>query len=324
MVKLPDLEAMAIFAKVVETHGITAAARDLGLSAPTISKALTRLEIRLGSRLFNRTSRRLVLTDAGRTLAGPAAALLADAEAAETTMVAQSATPRGSVRLAAPMSFGVQKVAPILPDFMARYPEVSIDLHLSDALVDVIGDGFDIALRIGELPDSSLLARRLAPVPGMILAAPAYLDRRGRPEHPAQLADHDCFAYAYLRTRDAWHFSNATGEQVTVRPSGSLRVNNGEAMLPAAIAGMGIAALPAFVARAALADGRLEQILPEWHASRASLFLLTPPSGPRPLRVQALADHLAAHLSRGDARRTPDARRAGPVHRPARGSAKDR
>src|SRR6202012_4364352 len=167
-------------------------------------------------------SRRLVLTDAGRTLATPAAALLADAEAAETAMVAQSATPRGSVRLAAPMSFGIQEVAPLLPNFMARYPEVSIDLHLSDALVDVIGDGFDLVLRIGQLPDSSLLARRRAPVTVMIVASPAYLDRRGRPAHPAELAGHDCFGYAYQRTRDVWHFSNAAGEQVTVRPSGRL------------------------------------------------------------------------------------------------------
>jgi DNA-binding transcriptional LysR family regulator len=298
MSKLPDMEAMAIFAKVVETRGITAAAADLGLSAPTISKALTRLEKRLGSRLFNRTSRRLVLTDAGRDLADRATRLLADAEAAESALVAQSATPRGTVRLAAPMSFGVREVAPILPAFLAIYPDVAIDLHLSDALVDVIGDGFDVALRIGELPDSSLLARRLAPMPGMIVAASTYLDRRGWPTHPAQLTDHDCFAYAYLRTRDTWHFSNEAGEQITVRPSGPLRVNNGDAMLPAAIAGLGIAALPAFLAGAAVADGRLQQILPDWRASQASLYLMTPPAGPRPVRVQVLVDFLARRLSR--------------------------
>jgi DNA-binding transcriptional LysR family regulator len=292
------MEAMAIFAKVVETRGITAAAIDLGLSAPTISKALARLEKRLGSRLFNRTSRRLVLTDAGISLAERAARLLADAEAAESALVAQSATPHGTVRLAAPMSFGIREVAPILPDFLARYPEVLIDLHLSDALVDVISDGFDLALRIGELPDSSLLARRLAPVPGMIVAAPSYLQRRGRPLHPAQLAGHDCFTYAYLRTRDAWRFVNAVGEQVTVRPSGPFRVNNGDAMLPAVIAGLGIAALPAFLAHEALQDGRLEVILADWCASQASLYLVTPPAGPRPVRVQVLADFLARRLSR--------------------------
>ncbi|MDR3529699.1 MAG: LysR family transcriptional regulator [Rhodopila sp.] len=298
MSKLPDMEAMAIFAKVVETRGITAAANDLGLSAPTVSKALARLEQRLGSRLLNRTSRRLVLTDAGRQLADRAARLLADAEAAEDAMVAQSAAPHGLVRVAAPMSFGLGKIAQILPEFLALYPEVSIDLHLSDALVDVIGDGFDMALRIGVLPDSSLLARRLAPVSRMIVAAPAYLERRGRPSHPAQLADHDCFGYAYLRTRDAWHFSNAAGESVTVRVTGSLRVNNGDALLPAVIAGLGIADLPGFIARDPVADGRLETILPEWSASRSSLYLLTPPTGPQPARIKVLADFLTRRLSR--------------------------
>jgi DNA-binding transcriptional LysR family regulator len=298
MSRLPDMEAMAIFAKVVETRGISSAAADLGLSAPTVSKALARLEQRLGSRLVNRTSRRFALTDAGHALADRAARLLADAEAAQDVLLAQSATPRGLVRLAAPMSFGVSELSPILPDFLEQYSEVSIDLHLSDALVDVIGDGFDMALRIGELVDSSLLARRLAPVPGMLVASPSYLNRRGRPAHPADLADHDCFAYAYLRTRDAWHFTSQTGETVAVRPAGRLRVNNGDAALPAVVAGLGIAAMPDFIVRPAVADGRLEQILPCWRGSQSSLYLITPPNGPRPARVQVLADFLIQRLSR--------------------------
>lgn len=298
MSKLPDFEAMAIFAKVVEARGINAATADLGLSAPTISKALARLEKRLGSRLFNRTSRRLILTDAGRELANLAVRLLADAEAAEGALIAQSATPRGTVRLAAPMSFGIREVAPLLPDFLTAYPDVCIDLHLSDALVDVVGDGFDIALRIGELPDSSLLARRLAPIPSVIVAAPAYLKQFGRPAHPMDLAAHDCFAYAYLRTRDAWHFANAAGEKVTVRPSSRLRVNNGDAMLPAVLGGLGIAGMPAFLARDALTDGRLEPILAEWITSQSSLYMLSPPAGPRPARVLVLGDFLTRRLSR--------------------------
>jgi DNA-binding transcriptional LysR family regulator len=297
MSRLPDMEGMAIFAKIVETRGITAAATELGLSAPTVSKALVRLEQRLGSRLLNRTSRRFALTDAGHALADRAARLLADADAAQDALLAQSATPRGSVRLAAPMSFGLSGVAPILPDFLERYPEVSVDIHLSDALVDVIGEGFDIALRIGELLDSSLRARRLAPMPSMLVASPAYLNRRGRPAHPADLANHDCVAYAYLRTRDTWHLTNEAGETVAVRPSGRLRANNGEAALPAVIAGLGIAAMPEFITRRAVADGRLEPILPHWSGSRSSLYLITPPNGPRPARVQALADFLVQRLS---------------------------
>jgi DNA-binding transcriptional LysR family regulator len=305
MPKLPDLEAMAIFARIVETRSITAAAADLGLSAPTVSKALTRLERRLGSRLLNRTSRRFALTDAGNALADRAAQLLADAEAAQDAILAQSATPRGLVRMAAPMSFGVSEVAPILPDFLQQNPEVSIDLHLSDALVDVIGDGFDLALRIGTLQDSSLLARRLAVVPGMLVAAPAYLQRHGTPAHPADLATHACFGYAYLRSRDTWHFANAAGEQVSVRPSGRLRVNNGDAMLPAAIAGLGIAALPEFIARSALAAGTLQPILWDWHGPEANLYLVTPPNGPRPVRVQVLADFLTRRLAHTRTERSP-------------------
>lgn len=296
MSALPDLEAIAIFAKVVEARGISAAAADLGLSAPTVSKAIGRLEKRLGSRLFNRTSRRLSLTGAGQQLAGRAAQLLADAEAAESALIAQSATPRGPIRLAVPMSFGIRRIAPILPDFMVRYPEISIDLHLSDALVDLVADNFDIALRIGQLPDSSLQARSLAPVPGLIVAAPAYLDRRGRPAHPSELVHHDCFGYAYSRTRDAWHLVNAAGEEVTVRPSGRLRVNNGDAVLPALIAGLGVSALPSFITQGAVAEGLLEPVLPGWTGFEASLYLLTPSGGPRPARVQALIGFLVERL----------------------------
>src|SRR4029079_16960778 len=151
--------------------------------------------------------------------------------------------PRGLVRLPVPMTFGIKAVGPILPDFLNLDPEVSIDLHLSDATVDLIGEGFDAGLRIARLPDSSLIARRLCAMPRYTVAAPAYLKRHGRPTRRSHLAEHKCFGYAYLSTPGIWHYTNAAGEQASVRPAGQLRVNNGEAVLPSVLAALGIAAL---------------------------------------------------------------------------------
>jgi len=298
MTRLPDFEALAIFAKVVELRSFAAAASDLTLSKATVSKAVTRLEARLGARLFNRTSRRLALTDAGHRLAERAAQLLADGEAAENEALAQSAAPRGLVRLAVPMTFGVKVIAPLLPDFLAAYPEVSIDLHLSDAMVDLIGEGFDAGVRIASLPDSSLVARRLCAMPRYTVAAASYLARYGRPTHPMHLAEHRCFGYAYLSTPNVWSYTNAQGEQAAVRPSGPLRVNNGEAVLPAVIAGLGIADLPEFIVGDAIAAGEVEVILQGWHQREGAVHLVMPPGGPRPARVEVLAAFLADRLAR--------------------------
>ncbi|HKS19913.1 MAG TPA: LysR family transcriptional regulator [Bradyrhizobium sp.] len=304
MANLPDFEALAIFAKVVELRSFAAAATELALSKATVSKAVSRLEERLGARLFNRTSRRLALTDAGHKLAERAARLLSDGEAAESEALAQSATPRGLVRLAVPMTFGIKEVAPLLPEFFAAYPEVSIDLHLSDATVDLIGEGFDAGLRIARLPDSSLIARRLCAMPRYTVAAPSYLKRHGRPTHPMHLAEHKCFGYAYLPTQGVWHYTNASGEQASVRPAGQLRVNNGEAVMPALLAGLGIADLPEFIVGDAIRSGEVEVILKGWHQPEGAVHLVTPPGGPRPARVEALADFLTRQFAKGKKRRS--------------------
>jgi DNA-binding transcriptional LysR family regulator len=302
MSKLPDLEGLAIFAKVVEARSFSGAAEELRLSKATVSKAISRVEARLGTRLFNRTSRRLALTDSGRRLAERAARILAEGEAAESDAVAQSASPRGLVRLAAPMSFGLSQVAPLLPEFLTNFPEITIDLHLSDAVVDLIGDGFDAVLRIASLPDSSLLARRLCGVSRFLVASPAYLARRGRPTHPLHLAEHSCLGYAYLPNPDIWRFFNAAGEEAAVRPAGPLRANNGDALTPALLAGLGLAVQPDFIVREALADGRLEAVMTDWAPRPAALHMITPPGGPRPARIEVLGDFLAKRLARPNVR----------------------
>jgi DNA-binding transcriptional LysR family regulator len=302
MSKLPDFEGLAIFAKVLQMRSFARAAADLQLSKATVSKAVSRLERRLGTRLFNRTSRRLSLTEAGKQLAERAQHILAEGELAESEGVASAAAPRGHVRLAAPMSFGVLRVAPILPEFLERYPDVSIDLHLSDAQVDLIGEGYDAAIRIAALPDSSLVARTLAAMPRYLVAAPGYLAKFGRPDHPQQLTEHRCVCYAGS-TGDAWRFTRADGETIAVRPSGPLRVNNGDAMMPLLVGGGGLGILPDFIVREALDDGRLEIVLPDWDVGGGAVHWVTPPGGPRPKRVEVLGDFLAEKLARRRANR---------------------
>ena len=296
MSKLPDFEGLAIFAKVVQARSFVSAATELRLSKATVSKAIGRIENKFGARLFNRSARRLALTEAGRQLYDRAAHILAEGEAAENEGLAQSALPRGHVHLTAPMSFGVLRVAPILPEFLELYPDVTVDLHLSDAHVDLIGEGYDAGIRIASLPDSSLIARILAPVSRYLVAAPRYLSKYGRPTHPLRLSEHRCITYVSTQG-ETWHFTNAAGETATMRPAGPFRVNNGDAMLPALTAGIGLGILPDFILHEALADGRLEVVLPEWILSGGSVHWLTPPGGHRPKRVEVLGDFFQRKLS---------------------------
>jgi DNA-binding transcriptional LysR family regulator len=314
MAKLPDFEGLAIFAKVVELRSFVGAATELKLSKGTVSKAVSRIEARLGARLINRTSRQFALTDAGRQLSGRAAHILAEGEAAEDATLAQATVPRGLVRLAAPISFGVQHVAPLLPEFLASYPEVSVDLHLNDAMVDLIGEAFDAAIRLAVLPDSSLVARRICEMPRYLVGSPSYLDKHGRPRHPLHLAEHRCIVYSYSMTAETWRFTK-DGKSATVRPSGPLRVNNGDAMMPALIGGAGLGILPEFILRDALATRLVEKLLPDWSIPLGAVYWLTPPAGPRPKRVEVLGDFLVAKLA-GHAKRGTRAAPAG-TPRPA-------
>jgi len=297
MSKLPDLEGLAVFAKVVELRSFAAAADELAMSKATVSKAVTRLEARLGARLFNRTSRRLALTDAGQSLVERATRVLAEAQAAEEEASSQSSAPRGLVRMAVPMSLGITSLAPVLPGFFEAYPEVSVDLHLSDATIDLVGMGFDLALRVAALPDSSLVARRLRAVKRHAVASPEYWERHGRPTHPAGLAEHRGLTYGHQSAPETWRFQRG-GEEASVRPRSVIRANNGDVLVPSLVAGVGVAVLPDFIVGAALADGRLEEILSDWTAAPIALHLVMPPGGPRPARVEALAGYLGKVLGR--------------------------
>ena len=297
MSTLPDFEGLAMFAKVAEERSFAGAARALGVSVATVSRAVARLEERLGARLLNRTSRQLALTELGRTIADSALRVWQEAELAEGTARELAAQPRGLVRLAVPMSFGLRWVAPLMPAFFADYPDVEVDLHLSDAVVDIVGQGFDAALRIAVLPDSSLVAKKLSPVAQVLVAAPAYLERCGTPRHPAELSAHACLGYAYRARGDVWRFTDAQGEETSIKPAGPLRVTNADALLPTVLAGVAIAEFPEFIAAEYVRDGRLVPILQEWTLARGGLYFVTPSARTRPAKVEALAEFFVRHLS---------------------------
>lgn len=291
--RLPDFEAWAMFAAVVEHRSFTDAARALSVSKATVSKAVTRLEQHLDTSLLNRTSRRLALTESGQRLADHARRILAEGEAAEEAARDETAALAGTVRLGAPMAFGLLRIAPMLADFMAQHPLIDVDLHLSDAKIDLIEMGLDATIRIAEMPDSSLRARRLADIQLHMVAAPTYLDARGRPSHPADLGTHDCICYANVATPDIWRFAGPGQQHVTVQVRARMISNSGDSMLPALVAGLGVAMLPDFIVGDALKSGMLEEILIDWRPPPIGLHLVTPPSRLRPARVDALLDHLA-------------------------------
>lgn len=292
--KLPDLEAWAIFAAVDEHRSFSAAAQALGLSKATVSKAVSRLEKQIGQSLFHRTSRRLALTEAARPLAERAARMLAEARSAEEEAHDAAAAPAGRVRVAAPMSFGILNIAPVLANFLKEHPAVEIDLHLSDARVDIVAEGFDVALRIADLPDSSLRARRLCSIGLHIVASPYYLQQHGRPLHAGELANHRLLGYSNVA--GPWRFRHADGTEVAVECRGPLTANSGDALLPALLAGLGVARLPGFIVNPHLESGALEAILPDWTPPPTALHLLTPPGPLRPARVETLIAWLARHL----------------------------
>lgn len=293
---LPDYEAWAIFAAVARLGSFTAAAEELTLSKPTISKAISRLERSLGTVLFHRTSRRISLSTAGKSLLHHAQQIARDGEAAMAAARDTTHLLKGQVRLAAPLSYGLSHLAPVIADFMCAFPEITVDLQLNDARVDLVEEGFDCAIRIAALPDSSLRAIRLRTVDGYFIAAPRYLERMGQPEAPADLTRHDCFLYSNTRSPEFWQITGPDGQVANVRPRCRFQSNNGDVMLPALIAGRGIGYLPDFLCQKALDDGELVSVLPGWHMGDIALNIVMPPSRLRPARVDALVNFLKDNL----------------------------
>lgn len=285
-----DLE---IFVRVVATQNLSAAGRDLGLSPAVVSKRLAGLEDRLGARLLQRTTRRVTVTEEGAGFHERAVRILADLEEAEASVSNRRLAPRGTLRVTTPAAFGRQHLSPAISDYVARYPEVRLDLNLTDSFIDIIDQGFDLAVRIDEPKDSTLVARRLAPNRRVICAAPAYLDRHGTPLVLEDLADHNCLT---LDHQPVWTFEDA-GVERRIRVSGNLRTNNGEVLRDAAVAGLGIALKSTWDVGAYLQSGALVPLLTGYGVStRLALYAVYPSARLLSPKVRTFVDFLAARF----------------------------
>ena len=293
MKTLPDFDAWAIFAKVADTGSFAKTAEEFGISQSTVSKAVTRLEARLKTALFHRTSRRMSLTESGRGALARARRLLEEGEAIEVEVSGQAEQPSGLVRVAAPMSFGISHLAPALPDFLSRYPDISLEIEFDDERVDLVARGFDVAMRISTLEDSTLLARRLCTVKIALVGSPAYFERFGRPTHPRELSEHRTLFYTNSRFGDAWRFRHARHGDFSIGVPSALRVNNAEALAPALHAGLGLALQPQFLVWEELRRGTLEAAMTDWVAPPIALHIVTPPSRARAARVEVFIAFLA-------------------------------
>ena len=288
---MDTLDAMRVFVAVVERNGFSAAAQALDMSTAGVTRQVAALEKRLSTRLLHRTTRRVSPTSAGAAYYAQCVRLLAEFDALEASIGAQALEPSGMLRINAPVSWGIARLGPLLAGYRQRFPQVELDLALSDRLVDMVEEGYDVAIRITREPSPALIARRLGQARITLCAAPSYLAARGTPRTPQDLEQHDCLGYSYWASGNQWPLQGPGGEtRVTV--NSILQANNGDVLREAAIAGMGVILQPDFLLEDALADGRLVRVLPEWDVPAIGIFAVYTSRSHLAPKVRSFIDYL--------------------------------
>jgi DNA-binding transcriptional LysR family regulator len=296
-----DLNGLEVFAAVIDAGGFTAASRRMGISKSAVSKQIGALEDRLGTRLLNRTTRKLSPTEAGLAVYERAVRIIAEAEDAEAAVGDLAASPRGRLRLNAAQSFGIRHLGAVISAFHEAYPELEVELVLSDRIIDLVDEGFDVAIRIARLKDSSLIARRIMPVERYIIASPDYLARAGRPRSPADLAGHACLAYSLQDRPHEWRCTGAGGHTEVVRFTPKISANDGDVLLGLVERGAGIALLPDFIIDAAVAEGRVEVVLADRHMEPIAVHAVYPAVRHLATKVRVFVDFLVDWFAKAPA-----------------------
>lgn len=292
--------AYRTFAQVVESGSFARAAEKLDLSTTAVSRQVSDLEAHLQTRLLNRTTRKLSLTETGTAFLARCVQLLHDLEEAEAEASKAAVEPRGTIRLTAPMTFGVRHLAPQLAGFLAAHPGVKFDVQLSDRLVDLVEEGFDLGIRIGGTGGENLVARRLGETRLVPCASPEYLEKHGAPKTPADLARHNCFTYEYAEPGNQWRFVDAKGAEHKVRVAGTLHTNNGDLLADAAVRGVGIVCEPDFVVGPEIEAGRLVPVLKDYSIPPLPIYAVYPTRRHLSAKVRVFLDFLSERLARAE------------------------
>ena len=293
-------QAMTVFAKVVEQGGFARAAERLAISTSACSRLVADLEAHLDTRLLNRTTRRLSLTESGQGFYERCVQLLADLDEAEHTVAESAAKPRGTVRLTTSINFGIRHVSPAIGEFLARYPEVKFDVSLADRVVDLVEEGYDLAIRIGTSGGETVVARKLGEARMIACASPGYLKKHGMPRTPEDLARHACVTYEYVSVRGVWLFRDKDGREYAPRVSGPLHSNNGDLLAAAAATGIGIVYEPEFIVGPDLKAGRLKAVLQDYAFNTLPIYAVYPSRRYLPAKVRVFIDFLAGRFARPD------------------------